>query len=79
MKLLFPESQDPPLFSWLSFFYGIDMLDSQIAAAEPIGPDENVMIANRLLKPDEIVDAILSEASERFPILKKPWWERRVQ
>jgi hypothetical protein len=41
------------------------------------GANENVLVVNGLPEPREIVDEILGRAVERFPILKKPWWERR--
>lgn len=53
-----------------------EMLHSQIAAFEPISPDENVITVNGLLAPDEIVDELLKKAMQRFPNLKNPWWQR---
>ena len=53
-----------------------DMLDSQLAAFEPIGFEENVLTIDGRLLPAKIVDELLSQATWLFPDLEKPWWQR---
>jgi gluconokinase len=54
------------------------MLYSQIAAFEPISPEENVITVDGLLPPVEIVKELLNQATKRFPSLKKTWWQRGI-
>ncbi|PZV07176.1 MAG: gluconate kinase [Leptolyngbya sp.] len=54
----------------------LEMLRSQIAAFDPMHPEENAIIVNGLLSPVEIVNELLSAAIELFPNLKKFWWQR---
>jgi gluconokinase len=54
----------------------LEMLHSQIAAFEPIAPEENVITINGLLAPNEIVDELLEKAIQLFPGLQNPWWQR---
>jgi gluconokinase len=56
-----------------------ELLSSQIAAFEPIDPNENVITVNGLLPPDEVVDELLATAIMIFPSLKKPWWLRSIE
>ena len=51
------------------------MLHSQVAAFEPISPEENVITVDGLLPPIEVVNSLLSQGIQRFPNLKKPWWQ----
>ncbi len=53
-----------------------EMLHSQIAAFEPISSEENVITVDGLLAPAEMVNSLLNQAIQRFPSLKKPWWQR---
>jgi gluconokinase len=55
------------------------MLQSQIAAFEPITPEENVITVDGLLPPVEAVNQLLAQAMQRFPSLKQPWWQRCTQ
>jgi gluconokinase len=52
------------------------MLASQLAASEPMGPDEAVIKVNGMRALDDIVDDLLNQAAARFPSLKDPWWCR---
>jgi gluconate kinase len=54
------------------------MLESQIAALEPIGPNENVISIDALFQPKEVVEEILVQAVKLFPGLKKTWWQRVI-
>jgi gluconokinase len=53
-----------------------EMLASQLAAAEPIGPHENVLTIDGLPSPAAVVTTILTQAAELFPALQQPWWQR---
>ncbi len=53
-----------------------EMLASQLATFEPIGPNENVITVDGRLSPAKIVDELLSQATWLYPDLEKPWWER---
>jgi gluconokinase len=53
-----------------------EMIHSQIAAFEPISPDENVITVDGLLPPGEVVNELLSRATQLFPSLKNSWWQR---
>jgi gluconokinase len=55
------------------------MLQSQIAAFESISPEENVITVDGLLPPVEAVNQLLAQATQRFPSLKQPWWQRCPQ
>lgn len=52
------------------------MLDSQLAAFEPIGTEENVITLDGRLPPGKIIDELLNQATWLFPDLGKPWWQR---
>lgn len=54
----------------------LEMLRSQIAAFEPIQPEENAIIIDGLLSPVEVVTDLLKTATQLFPSLKKSWWQR---
>lgn len=53
-----------------------EMLASQLAAFEPITPEENVITLDGRLLPAKIVDELLNQATWLFPDLEKPWWQR---
>jgi gluconokinase len=53
-----------------------EMLDSQMAAFEPITPKENAMTVNGNLPIDTVVSELMAEVIQRFPSMEKPWWER---
>lgn len=54
----------------------LEMLDSQLAAFEPIGPQENVITLDGRLLPAKIVDELLSQSTWLYPELEEPWWKR---
>lgn len=53
-----------------------EMLNSQLAALEPIGPEETVLTADGRLLPAKIVDELLNQATWLYPDLEKAWWQR---
>ncbi|MBT9318006.1 AAA family ATPase [Leptothoe spongobia TAU-MAC 1115] len=53
-----------------------EMLASQLAAVEPISPDENVITIDGRLLPAKIVDELLSQATWLYPDLETTWWQR---
>ncbi|MBD2096643.1 gluconate kinase [Trichocoleus sp. FACHB-591] len=55
------------------------MLQGQIAAFDLISPEENVITVDGLLPPIEAVNSLLSQAMQRFPSLKQPWWQRSAE
>jgi gluconokinase len=57
----------------------IEMLRSQIATFEAINPEENVISVNGLLPPSEVVDELLSKATQIFPSISKSWWQRCIE
>jgi gluconokinase len=56
-----------------------EMLESQLAAFEPIIAAENVITVDGTLSPSEVVSDLSKQATERFPILKKAWWQRSIE
>jgi gluconokinase len=56
-----------------------EMLNSQIAAFEPVDPNENVITVDGSLQPDDVVDELLAKAIELFPGLRKSWWQRSIE
>jgi gluconokinase len=54
----------------------LEMLRSQIAAFEPMQPEENAIIVDGLLAPVEIVNDLLKTATQLFPSLRTSWWQR---
>ena len=55
-----------------------EMLESQLAAFEPIVAEENVITVDGRLSPSEVVRELSRLAIERFPILEKDWWQRSM-
>jgi gluconokinase len=55
------------------------MLESQLAAFEPIVAEENVMTIDGTLSPSEVVSELSRQAIERFPIMKNSWWQRSIK
>ena len=53
-----------------------EMLNSQLATFEPIGPEENVITIDGRLLPAKIVDELLNQATWLYPDLEKSWWQR---
>lgn len=56
----------------------LEMLQSQLAAFEPILPEENIISVDGCLPPMAIVDELMTKAEQRFSSLKKPWWQRDI-
>ena len=57
-------------------YFSSKMLESQIAAFEPIQPEECVIKIDGSGSLDDVMSKFISQASERFPSIAKPWWER---
>jgi gluconokinase len=57
-------------------YMGTEMLDSQMAAFEPITPKENAITVDGNFPIDTVVSALMAEVIQRFPSIEKPWWER---
>jgi gluconokinase len=53
-----------------------EMLDSQMAAAESITPEENIITVNGNFSTDTVVDKLMEKAVQLYPSIKKPWWQR---
>ena len=51
----------------------LKMLDSQLAAFEPISPEENAITIDGRLLPAKIVDELLNQATWLYPDLEKNW------
>ncbi len=74
-----PKSElEKRLFQRSNHYMKPEMLDSQLAAFEPIQPEENVMSINAVSTPDQIVDQLWKKAIQQFPSLTKPWWRRYI-
>jgi gluconokinase len=56
-----------------------EMLESQLAAFEPIVSQEQVITIDGTLLPSEAVSELSRQAIERFPIMEKSWWKRRIE
>lgn len=56
-----------------------EMLLSQIAAFEAISPEENVIIVDGNHPIDAVVSELMTKAIQRFPSMKKSWWERCIE
>jgi gluconate kinase len=55
-----------------------EMLDSQIAAFEPITPAESVITIDGSGSIDDVMSKLISTAIQHFPNLHKPWWKRSI-
>ncbi|NEQ50907.1 MAG: AAA family ATPase [Leptolyngbya sp. SIO3F4] len=60
----------------VNHYMKLEMLDSQLAAFEPVNPNENVLTINGRFLPAKIVDELLSQATWLYPDLEKTWWQR---
>lgn len=60
----------------VNHYMKLEMLDSQLAAFEPVSPNENVITIDGRLLPAKIVDELLSQATWLYPDLEKTWWQR---
>jgi gluconokinase len=54
----------------------VEMLDSQIAAFEKISLEEDVLSVMGNLPIDQVLDKLMIQVIQRFPCMKKPWWQR---
>ncbi len=57
-------------------FMKSEMLKSQLAAFEPIGSEEHVLVVNGVYAPRQIVDELMGKATQMFPGLNTSWWQR---
>lgn len=53
-----------------------DLLVSQLADFEAIGPEEPILEVDAAQPPSDVVDQIWRQAVERYPNLKQAWWQR---
>jgi gluconokinase len=55
-----------------------EMLDSQIAAFEPITPAEGVITIEGSGSINNVMSELMSKAIQQFPNLQKPWYQRLI-
>jgi gluconokinase len=60
-------------------YMGAEMLDSQMAAFEPITSEENAITVDGNFPIDTVVSELMAKVIQRFPRMKKPWWERCME
>jgi gluconokinase len=60
----------------LNHYMKLDMLHSQLAAFEPVRPEEPVITVDGCVTPEAIVKDILNQAIQQFPQMQAPWWQR---
>lgn len=53
-----------------------EMLQSQLADFETIGPEENVMTIDGCLSIEETLAELLRQALRQFPTINQSWWQR---
>jgi gluconokinase len=53
----------------------LELLNSQLATAEPMQPDEQVLKLDGALTASELVEELLTQASLTWSGLAHPWWE----
>jgi gluconokinase len=56
-----------------------DMLASQLAAFEEISPEEQVITINGNSTIDLVIHELITTIIQRFPIIKKSWWQRYIE
>jgi gluconokinase len=56
-----------------------EMLLSQLATFESIIPEENVIIIDGNHPIDAVVNKLMIEITQRFPSMKKSWWDRYIE
>jgi gluconokinase len=59
-------------------YMSAEMLPSQCAAFEVISPEEQVITVNGNSSMDIIMNELITEIIQRFPIMKKSWWQRYI-
>lgn len=53
-----------------------EMLASQLETFEAIRPSEDVISLDGEHTPDRIIESLWTMATQRFPALQHPWWQR---
>jgi len=80
VQLVWPDVSETELkqrlIKRLNHYMKPGMLQSQIDTFELIASEENVITVNGELKPNEIVDELLSKANRLFPSINQEWWKR---
>lgn len=71
-----PAELERRLSNRLNHYMKLEMLKSQLAAFESIDAEENVIRIDGSLPPDAILADWLCQATQRFPALHLPWWQR---
>jgi gluconokinase len=56
-----------------------EMLPSQIITFEAISLEENVINVNGNIPIDVVMSELITKIIQRFPIMKKAWWERYIR
>ena len=79
VQLVWLEVPETELLQWLQLrlnhYMQAEMLQSQLAAFEPMTWAEKVIKVDGLYSPVQIVNDVISQAVHRFPALKKSWWQ----
>jgi gluconokinase len=60
-------------------YMSADMLSSQIDAFESILPEENIIIIDGNPPIDSVLEELMTKATQKFPSITKPWWERCME
>jgi gluconokinase len=55
-----------------------EMLASQLSTFEAISPEENIITVDGNLSIDAVVSEMMTKVIQRFPNMKKAWWERFI-
>lgn len=71
-----PAELERRLSNRLNHYMKPEMLKSQLAAFESIAAEENVIRIDGSLPPDDILADWLHQATQRFPAVNLPWWQR---
>jgi len=71
-----PAELERRLSNRLNHYMKLEMLKSQLAAFESIDAEENVIRIDGTLPPDAILADWLRQATQRFPAVNLPWWQR---
>ncbi len=56
-----------------------EMLPSQRATFEAIGSEENLITIDGNLPIDAVVSELVTKLTQKFPTMKKTWWERCIE
>ncbi|WP_297083144.1 gluconokinase, GntK/IdnK-type [Thermoleptolyngbya sp. C42_A2020_037] len=71
-----PAELERRLSNRLNHYMKLEMLKSQLAAFESVDAEEAVIRIDGSLPPDAIVADWLRQATQQFPALNLPWWQR---